>query len=142
LDGTCRWDGEFIAFLDGLVQAAIFTDIPKEYVLRMPVRFRKLDIINPAPTLAIGEAGNGVQSSKSCIPYSPLLEPSHLGLFLHCTIGSSLLESPQVSRQPILPADTSLACILHVASVHPYVTGCGFLKTYTSWRPAIYNTTC
>jgi hypothetical protein len=55
-----RWDGDFICFLDALLQAAIFTDIPKEHLLRMPVRIRQLDITNPAPTLTIGSKGEGI----------------------------------------------------------------------------------
>lgn len=53
----CRWDGDFIRFLDGLLQVAGFSKIPETYQLRLPVEIRQVDILLPSPALKPGRPG-------------------------------------------------------------------------------------
>lgn len=54
---ACRWDGDFIRYLDGLLQVAGFSRIPETYQLRLPVEIRQVEIVLPSPALKAGRSG-------------------------------------------------------------------------------------
>ena len=97
-EGPCaahaRWDGNYITFLDGLLQASVMKGLSTATVLRIPTRIRHLTINVPGPTFPLGSEGDAPGLGHTA---AALYAQHALSGLLHAPLDSCVLADASVT---------------------------------------------